>query len=280
MAELSIVILNYNTKAVLENCLKSLEKVKKEADFEVIVVDNASVDGSPEMVRRKFPKFKILVNQQNLGFAKGNNVARKQVKGKYILFLNSDTIVNSGAIAKTLEFIKNDNKIGAISCKVLLQSGELDKDTRRSFPTPWVSFTHFSHLDRIFPNSKIFAKYWYGYKDPKITQEVDVIQGAFFMSPKKVLDEVDWFDEDYFLDGEDIDLCWKIKDKGYKINFYPEVNILHIKKASKSKNKTTSTSSGINSMEIFYKKRMWKKYPLIINYLVLIGIKTLRIVRS
>lgn len=280
MPELSIVILNFNTKDVLANCLESLKKIEKEADFEVLVVDNASTDGSVDMVQKRFPKYELITNQENLGFARGNNAAKERAKGKYVLFLNSDTIVERNAISHTLQFLKDDPKIGAITCKVVLPSGMLDPDTRRSFPTPWVAFTHFSRLDRIFPSSRVFSKYWYGYRDASKTQEVDVIQGAFFMSRKKLLDKVGWFDEDYFLDGEDIDLCWKIKELGYKIIYYPLVFIKHIKKASKKNNKNVSTNSGVKSMEIFYKKRMWSRYPVFINYLVLLGISIMKIVRN
>lgn len=279
MSELSIIILNYNTKDLVVDCLKSLEGIKNEVNFEIIVVDNASIDQSVEYIKKHFPKVRIIVNTQNLGFAKGNNSARSIVKTKYVLFLNSDTIVKPDVIKQTLNYLKQNSKIGAITCDVVLQSGSRDLDTRRSFPTPWVAFTHFSKLDRIFPTSKTFSKYWYGYRDANSIQEVDVIQGAFFLSPKKVLDEVGWFDEDYFLDGEDIDLCWKIKHKGYKIIYNPEVSIIHIKKGSKKKNKI-AVARGVDAMEIFYKKRMWNKYPWIVNIFVIFGIRTMKLVRT
>lgn len=277
MTKLSIVILSYNTKDLLLQCLASLQKVKDELDFDVIVIDNASIDKSAEIVEKKYPRVKIVKNEANLGFAKGNNIAREIVKSKYVLFLNSDTIVKKGAIAETFNYLQSNHDIGAMTCRVLLTDGKDDPDTRRSFPTPWVSLTHFSKLDRLFPRSKIFAKYWRGYEDPLRMYDVDVIQGAFFMSPRKVLDQVGWFSEEYFLDGEDIDLCWKIKKGGYRIVYYPEAYITHIKKASKSKSKSKKT--GVESMEIFYRKNMWSNYPLIVNILVIMGIKILRVIR-
>ena len=167
----------------------------------------------------------------------------------------------------------------------------MDKDARRSFITPWVGLTHLVlKLDRLFPESKTFAKYWYGYESPDKVHEVDVIQGAYFLTTKKVLDEVDWFDEDYFLDGEDIDICWKIKKTGMKIMYYPKVSIIHVKGASKGKknNKDTNVTKkekvkfrtqGVRSMEIFYRKRMWDQYPLILNYLVIVGIRGMLAIR-
>jgi GT2 family glycosyltransferase len=287
--KLSIIILNYNTKDLLLDCLKSLEKVRDEISFEIIVVDNGSSDGSQDALRKL--QIKLIENSKNLGFARGNNAARKVVKGEYILFLNSDTIVNKNVLKETVANIDDNTDVGAITCKTVLSDGSLDNDARRSFPTPWVSFTHLVlPLDKLFPKSKVFAKYWYGYKSPDETHEIDAIQGAFFLTRKKILDEVGWFDEDYFLDGEDIDLSWKIKNKGYKNVYYPKVSIIHLKGATKGKNKKTKSNvslkekikyrmSGVNSMEIFYKKRMWKNYPLPLNLIVLSGIKMLKVMR-
>lgn len=277
---LSIVIVSFNTREVLRDCLVSLDEVKSELDFETIVSDNGSSDGSVQMVKKDFPGVKLIENKANLGFSKGNNVAQKICKGKFVLFLNSDTIVLKGALGKTIDFISKNTKIGSMTCKIVLKDGKLDKDTRRSFPTPLVALTHFSGMDRMFPKSKFFAKYWYSYIDENSVHEVDVIQGAFHLTRKNVLDKVGWFDEDYFLDGEDIDLCWKIKHLGYKIVYYPKVSIIHLKKASKKKHKNKSTLiSGIKAMEIFYRKHLWQRYPFYLNYTVLLGIKILLVVR-
>ncbi len=289
--EISIVILNYNTKGLLRDCLKSLEKVKSEANFEAIVADNGSKDGSQEMIKKSFKWVKLVENNANLGFAAGNNKAKDFCEGDYVLFLNTDTIVKKGALKETLNYLKENKGVGAITCKIELVNGELDKDTRRSFPTPWVSLTHLVlGLDRIFPKSKLFARYWYGYIPDNVTHEIDVIQGAFFLTRKKILDKVGWFNEDYFLDGEDIDLCWQIKKAGWKLIYYPEVSIIHLKGATKGKNKKVKKRAplrerlkfrmaGVNSMEIFYRKRLWDEYPLPLNLLVLAGIKCLKAVR-
>lgn len=282
---LSIVIVSYNTKEILKDCLESLKKVKDEVEFETIVSDNASIDGSVEMVKKNFPWVKLIENKDNLGFSKGNNAASNLCKGEYVLFLNSDTVVHKDTLKKTYEYLERNRDVGSVTCKIVLPNGKLDKDTRRSFPSPWVSFTHLvSPLDRIFPKSKTFAKYWYGYISENETHEVDVIQGAFHMTRKEILDKLGWFDEDYFLDGEDIDLCWRIKKIGYKIIYYPKVTITHVKKASKKKptreNRRRFATSGVESMEIFYKKNMWNMYPLVINYLVISGIRLVRLMRN
>ena len=288
--ELSIIILQYNTKDLLANCLNSLKTVKNELSFEVIVVDNGSTDGSIEAVKNKFGWVKLVENGENLGFAAGNNRAKPYARGKYILFLNSDTLMEKGTLKATVEYLKANKDAGALTCKLVLANGELDKDARRSFPTPWVSFTHLVlHLDKMFPTSPLFSKYWYGYISPEKTHEVDAIQGAYLLAEKGLLDKLGWFDEDYYLDGEDIDLCWRIKELGLKIIYYPKVSIIHLKGASKGKKEAKKRVSlaarlkfrmaGVNSMEIFYKKRLWKHYPLMLNVIVLAGIKFLKLVR-
>ena len=287
--DLSIVILNYNTSELLKGCLQSLNKLKKDLSFEVIVIDNGSYDDSVKLINENFQWVSLLRNEKNLGFAKGNNKAKDLVRADHILFLNSDTIIGKGVLERCLNYFKK-NKLGALTCKLLLADGTADRDARRSFITPWIGLIHlFLRLDRVFPRSKLFAKYWYGYIPEDVTVKVDAIQGAFFLTSKNILDRVGWFDEDYFLDGEDIDLCWKIRKLGYEIIYYPEVSIIHLKGATKGKNrlkKYISLSdrfmyrlSGVNSMEIFYRKRLWNEYPLLINYSVIIGIKILKLVR-
>lgn len=290
--KLSIVVLSYNTKNLLRNCLSSLEKIKNEIDFEVIVPDNGSSDGSAQMVKKEYSWVKKVIEiGKNIGFAVGNNKAKPFVEGEYVLFLNSDTIVYKNTLKEIVGYLDKHDDVGAATCKVVLENGELDKDTRRSFITPWIGLTHiYLKLDRIFPCSNLFAKYWYGYISEEKTHEVDAIQGAFFLVRKKVLDKVNWFDEDYFLDGEDIDLSWKIKNTGWKIIYYPKVKILHLKGASKGKNKKINNISiteklkyrlaGVNSMELFYRKRLWNKYPLILNLIIIAGIRTLKVVRT
>lgn len=270
---LSIIVLNHNTKDITINCLKSIERVKKEVDLEVILSDNASTDGSVEAVKNKFSWVKI-IEGPNISFSNGNNRARKIVQGKYILLLNSDTLVHKGTLKKCVEYFEKNEHIGALTCKLVLPDGSLDKDARRRFPTPWMSF------NRLFlKNGK---EYWYEDISPDLTHEVDAIQGAFFLTSKKILDKVGWLDEKYIFDGEDLDLSFQIKKLGYKIIYYPEASITHLKKASR--NKLTDAQlmrkmQGINSMEYFYRKNMWNNYSLLLNYFVLLGIKFLKLLR-
>lgn len=265
--KLSVIILNYNTKDLTLECLESLYKVRNEVKFEIIVIDNGSTESFPQS-----KNYTLIRNDKNLGFAGGNNCSRNVAKGEYVLFLNSDTLVYKNVLKETVKYMDENKDLGALGCKLVKPDGSLDKDARRSFPTPWVALTHFSGLDKLFPKSKLFARYWYGYLSADVIHEVDALQGAYFLTRKEILDKVNWFSEDYFLDGEDIDLSFKIKNLGYKMIYYPKVSILHIKKASKKKRSLKSKMAGVNSMEIFYIKHLWDKYPLFLNLLIILGI--------
>lgn len=289
--EVSIIILSYNTKKVLTLCLKALFKSKGIKNHQIIVVDNGSSDGSVEYLKNLKPNTLNLTpvfNKNNLGFARGNNTARKFAKGKYVLFLNSDLILEKDTIQKTLDYLETHPQVGGVTCKLKLLNGQLDKDTRRSFPTPWVAFSHFSRLDKLFPKSKLFAQYWYGYLSENKIHPIDVAQGAYFLLRKNVLDKVGWFDQDYFLDGEDIDLCWKIKRAGWPIIYYPKAKAVHLKGVSKGKVKEVQRSfeerkrfisAGVESMEIFYNKRLKGQYPGILTFIVISGIKAINLIR-
>lgn len=268
---LSVVILSHNTKDITLNCLKSLLKVQNEVPCEVIVSDNASTDGSVRAIKNKYSWVKV-IEGPNISYSNGNNRARNIVQGKYVLLLNSDTFVHKNTLKKCIEYLENHKDIGALTCKLILPTGELDKDARRRFPTPWMSFY------RLFLGYG--GKYWYGEISPDKTHEVDAIEGAFFLTTKQILDKVDWFDEKFIFDGEDLDLSFQIKKLGYKIIYYPDVQITHIKKASKNNFSGISRKiQGINSMEYFYRKNLWNNYPILFNYFVLLGIRFLKLIR-
>jgi GT2 family glycosyltransferase len=293
--KLSIVILSYNLKEMLKDCLESLEEVQDEVNFEVIIPDNGSTDGSLEMLQElktQNSKLKTIDIGRNLGFAKGNNQARKYCRGEYVLFLNADTVVYKNTLKKSVEYLDKHKDVGAVTCKMLLANGNLDKDTRRSFITPWIGLVHiFLKLDRLFPKSRLFGQYWYGYISENKIHEVDVIEGAYFLTRKTILDEVDWFDESYYLDGENVELCWQIKERGWKIVYFPKAKITHYKGAAKGKidshtrkqvpleERLKFRMAGVNSMEKFYRRHFWSKYPLPFSLFVLTGIKVVKTAR-
>ena len=267
---LSIVILTYNVESVIKPCLESVFG-QLEKDWEVIVVDNNSSDRTLEIVSG-FP-VKIIKNNENLGFAGGNNLAVKQAGGKYILFLNPDTIVEKGAIKYCLDYLENYPNVGAATVKVVLGSGKLDYSCHRGFPTPWNSLTYFSGLAALFSKSKLFAGYTMGYKNFNEVHEVDAINGAFFMMPKDLGDRLNWFDTDFFWNGEDLDFCFRIKQAGYKIMYLPGKKIIHYKGSSGGHKKGSKTFySRFDVMKLFYDKHYKYVYPKIIRFLVFLGI--------
>jgi len=288
---LSIIIVSYNTKELLKQCLESIvnniDNKDKSLSYEIIVVDNNSQDDSVKMLKNL--KLKIIVNNDNVGFAKANNQGIKVAKGEYLLFLNPDTMVPQNTIPFMLNYMKKHPQVGVATCRVELVNGELDDACHRGFPTPWNTFCHFSGLEKLFPYTKIFAGYSLGYLDLNKTHEIDSGVGAFMLVPKKIGKEINWWDEDYFWYGEDIDFCYRVKEKGYKIMFIPEVKIIHYKGASSGIGKTESKASIVTrrkamfastqAMRVFYQKHYLKKYPWLINQIIFLGIKILEKIR-
>ncbi len=276
--DLSIVILNYNVRDLLLKCLASVFMEKNSKNWQVIVVDNASSDGSVEAVKEKFPDVELVINKKNLGFAAGNNSAISKVKAPVVLFLNPDTEIVDGAIGKSYEYLLSNPDIGALTCRVELPSGKLDYSCHRGFPTPWNSFCYFTGLSKLFSSFKLFSGYTATYLDIRTTHEIDCLTGAFLMVRKIAGESINWWDKDYFWNGEDIEFCFSLKEKGWKIYFYPEVKIIHFKGSSAKsdkKNRLVTTEHGISAMRIFYKKHFYNKYPPILKDLILVGIKTL-----
>jgi GT2 family glycosyltransferase len=286
MLDLSIIIVNYNTREFLKRCIVSIAENVKEITYETIVVDNNSSDGSAEMIKKEFPKVRLIANKINGGFSKANNQGVKISKeSKYILFLNPDTIVKNMTLERMINFMDTHKDVGASTCKLIMPNGKIDDATHRGFPTPWNALCHFSGLARIFPSSRIFAGYNLGWMDFNSIHEIDVLAGAFMLIRRNAGEEVKWWDEDYFFYGEDIDFCYLLKQKGWKIYYVPDVFITHYKGVSggiKSVSKEITTASEetkkraikwrFEAMRIFYKKHYQQKYPRIINLLVNAGI--------
>src|SRR3989344_2540918 len=292
MIDLSIIIVSYNTKEFIIKCLDSISSgIKGKLDFEIIVVDNASTDASVSVISRLRQDFggqanlKIILNKKNLGFSRANNIGIKEAKGRYLLFLNPDTIVHSDTLETMVDFMDAHADAGASTCRVVMPNGELDDASHRGFPTPWNAFAHFLGLSRIFPKSRLFGGYSLGWMDLSKIHEIDACAGAFMIVRRKAGEEVQWWDEDYFFYGEDIDFCYKLKQKKWKIYYVPKESILHykgvsggIKNISKEittadrETKERATRARFEAMKIFYNKHYIKKYPSIITWLVFCGI--------
>lgn len=288
--DLSIIILTYNTKDITKDAVNSIEenylREVSSGRYEVIVADNQSTDGTLKYFQEfkkktKIKTFHIIDNGGNLGFSKGNNMGVKYAKGKYVLFLNPDTIVYKDTLNYMIEFMNANSSVGSASCKLINKDGQIDFNCHRGFPTPWNAFCYFSGLQRIFPKSKIFAGYTQGWKNMDTTHEVDAIEGAFMIMPKNIGEKVGWWDEDYFFYGEDLQFCYNIKKLGYKIYYVGEKSIMHIGGASSGIKKKAAgiTTANIetkkrlqkerfNAMRIFYRKNYKNKYPFVLYYLI------------
>ncbi|MCL6098115.1 MAG: glycosyltransferase family 2 protein, partial [Bacteroidetes bacterium] len=201
MTDLSIIIVNYNVKEFLLNMLDSVQKAAKTISAEIIVVDNASDDGSVESIKEKFPSIKLIVNEKNIGFGAANNIAMLHALGKYFLLINPDTIVREDTFTKMISFFEQNPEAGIAGCKVLNADGTLQLACRRGFPGPWTSFTKVMGLSTLFPKSRLFARYNLTYLDENKTYEVDAVSGAFMMMRKQVYDKIGGFDREFFMYG-------------------------------------------------------------------------------
>ncbi len=274
MIDISVIIVNYNVKELLEQCIISILAASKNLKAEIIVVDNNSFDGSVDYLKSKFASntsIRIIASPINLGFAKANNLGAKEAKGEYLLILNPDTILQEDTLEKSLSFYKSSENTGALTCKLILPNGKLDLACRRSFPTPSVAVYRILGLSRIFPNSKTFGKYNLTYLDENKTYEVDAIVGAFMLFKKDIYDKVNGFDEDYFMYGEDLDLCYRIKKAGYKIFYYPDTSIIHYKGESTKKSSISYVNNFYGAMQIFVKKNLNSSFWLM-NILIKLSI--------
>lgn len=278
LVDLTIVIVSYNTRDLLHTCLTSVTRAMAKNAWEIIVVDNASTDGSVQMVKRDFPDVRVLDNSQNEGFARANNMGLRKGLGKYLLLLNSDTEIPKGTIEAVQVFLDQHPDGGVCTCKVLLPDGSIDPACHRGFPTPWASLTYFTGLERLFPHSKLFARYHQWYKGIDSVHEIDSPMGAFYMIRRDVIDSVGYLDEDYFMYGEDLDWSYRIKQAGWKIYYYPLVTVLHKKKQSGRESgdpalRQKTQRYFYETMKLFYKKHYSHRYSPLITSLVQFGIK-------
>jgi GT2 family glycosyltransferase len=267
--KLSIIIVNYNVKYFLEQCLHAAQKAALEVSSEIIVVDNDSVDGSCQMVEEKFPEIQLISNKQNLGFSKANNQAIRISKGEYILLLNPDTVVEEDSFLKIIGFMDNTPDAGGLGVKMIDGKGRFLPESKRGLPTPEVAFWKMFGFSGLFPHSKRFNRYHLGYLDKDQIHEVDVLAGAFMLLRRKTLDKVGFLDEDYFMYGEDIDLSFRIKLGGYKNYYFPETTIIHYKGESTKKGSINYVKVFYSAMIIFAKKHFSKGnarlYAILIN---------------
>ena len=271
--ELSIIVVTHKNPEQVRITLEAVYASKTDFDYEVICVDNASGDSTPDMIEKEFPKA-MVIRSINDGFSKGNNRGIKLAKGKYILLLNPDTKLMPETLQATYEKIRSNPKIGALTCKLIRADGSMDLACRRSFPSFWGALSRFLHLSFIFPRSKFFSKYNLTFLPEDQEAEVDAISGAFFLTRREVIDQVGMLDEQFFLYNEDFDWCYRIKQAGWRILYFPKVQCYHFKGLSTRKAPFRSLYAFADSIWIWYEKHYADRYPFFVNWLVFLGIWT------
>lgn len=296
---LSVVVLNYNSAEYLPKCLLSIDKSALTDYIEVIIADNASTDNSFTSSQKlnlsnKRINYIFHKNTGNVGFSTGNNqgLSVTNPNSELVLFLNPDTTVEINTLQGMISYLHQNPQIDAATCYITLAlTGQLQPDCHRGFPTPWNTFWHFFGfgLPQLFPKSKIFNGYLLGYLDYSKIQLIDCCVGAFFILKRQVGDTVGWWNEKYFMYGEDLDFCYKLKQDGFKLYFIPDYKIIHyqgvssgLKKSKSSASRETKVRSAkatTNAMKIFYQENLLNNYPQIIHPIIYLGIKMLETYR-
>jgi len=252
--DISIIIVNYNVKDFLNKCLESIFKSQTKLKFEVIVVDNFSQDNSVEYLTPIYPDVNFIKLNSNLGFGKANNIGLESSKGKYLLFLNPDTLISVDTLQKQFDFMQKNASIVISGCKVLNDDSTFQLACRRGFPTPWNSFCKLFGLQDTFPSLKIFSGYNLTYKDINKTYPVDSVIGAFMFCQTDLIKQLAGFDEDFFMYGEDIDLCLRAKKLGYEIYYFHETTIVHFKGESTKRSQINELKHFYDAMKIYVHK--------------------------
>lgn len=268
MLKLSVIIVNYNVRHFLEQCLYSVRKAGKGIAIEVWVVDNHSVDGSIEMLKEKFPEVKLIENKKNVGFSAANNQAIRQSTGEYVLLLNPDTVVEEETFSKVIAFMDSHPDAGALGVKMIDGKGHFLPESKRALPTPQVAFYKIFGLSALFPKSKRFGRYHLTYLPVDETNPVDVLSGAFMLMRKAALDKAGLLDEAFFMYGEDIDISYRITQAGYKNYYFPETRIIHYKGESTKKSSVNYVIIFYNAMRIFAQKHFSQKNARLFSFII------------
>ncbi len=270
--KLSVIIVNYNVRLFLEQCLRSVMKASEKLETEIIVVDNNSADGSVQMVHENFPQVKCIANEKNLGFSAANNQGIEIAQGEYLLLLNPDTVVEEDSFNKTVSYLDDHTNVGGLGVKMIDGKGNFLPESRRGLPTPAVAFYKIFGFSKIFPKSKRFNRYHMGHLKVDETHEVDVLSGAFMMLRSSVLKEIGLLDDTFFMYGEDIDLSYRITQAGYKNVYFPETTIIHYKGESTKKGSLNYVLIFYRAMQIFARKHFTKKRASLFNFLINLAI--------
>lgn len=270
--DLSVIIVSYNVKHFIEQCIRSVIAASEGLSVEIIVIDNNSTDGSVQVIKSLFKQVILIENSENIGFGKANNQALKIAKGKYILFLNPDTIVANDCFKICFDHMEKHSETGACGGKHLNAQGEYLPESKRGLPTPWVSFCKLTGLTRLFPKSKTFAAYYLGHLSNCDVQNIEVLSGAFMFIRHDLLKKIGGFDERYFMYGEDIDLSYEITKLGFKLQYLPQALLLHYKGESTRKNTIKHIQTFYGAMSLFADKHFSNQYKVSFGWAVKLAI--------
>ncbi|MBR1788684.1 MAG: glycosyltransferase family 2 protein [Bacteroidaceae bacterium] len=262
MTDLSVIIVSYNVKYYLEQCLRSVRASRGTLDVEVFVVDNDSPDDSVSYLRPRFPEVHIIANRENYGFSRANNQAIRQAKGRYVLLLNPDTILTERTLTDCVSYLDRHPEVGATGVSMYGSNGRFAWESRRGVPTPWTSFCKMMGLTALFPHSHRFGRYYMRYLDRTEANYIEVISGAFFMLRREAMERVGLLDETFFMYGEDIDLSYRLLQGGWK-NAYVPSPILHYKGESTQKSSYRYVHIFYEAMLIFFDKHFSRRYRLL-----------------
>lgn len=270
--KLSVIIVNYNVKYFLEQCLHSVRRAARDVEVEILVVDNNSVDGSVKMINEKFPEISLIVNNENKGFSVANNQAIRQAKGEYLLLLNPDTLVEDDTFGKIISFMDSHPDAGGLTVKMVDGKGRFLPESKRSLPTPEVAFYKLFGLSRLFPKSRRFGQYHLTYLDNDKISQIGVLSGAFMLIRRSVLDKIGLLDESFFMYGEDIDLSYRITKAGFKNYYFPEARIIHYKGESTRKTSINYVITFYQAMITFARKHYTQKNARLLAFMIHIAI--------
>ncbi|MDR7210661.1 glycosyltransferase family 2 protein [Flavobacterium piscis] len=266
---LSVIILNYNVRYFLEQCVLSVQNAISDIDAEIIVIDNNSDDDSVLMMQNRFPDIKLIINIENVGFPKGNNIGVAHARGKYICILNPDTVVAEDTFSKILAFAEKQTDLGIAGCKLIDGTGNFLPESKRGVPTPWVAFTKIFGLYKLFPNSKFFNQYYAMHIPENKTGKVSILVGAFMIMERSLYNEAGGFDENCFMYSDDIDLSYTVLKKGRENYYFHDTTVIHYKGESTIKDEKYMKRFQ-EAMEFFYQKHFEKS--LFFSVFIKIGI--------
>lgn len=271
--ELDVVIVSYNTRDLLLQCLASVYAAEWEGSLRVFVVDNGSTDGSVEAVRKHYPSCEVIVPGANLGFARANNLALRITRGEFALLLNPDTVVGINCFQHTATFLREHPRAAVATCRLELPNGKLDLACRRSFPTLWNSICRATCLSFLFPKSPTFAGYNLTYLDEAAAANVECVCGAYMLVKREVLDQVGLLDEDYFMYGEDADWCFRIKQAGWDLHYLPQTTTIHYKGQSSNQRPVRMIREFFKGCELYFRKNYFPHHAWWQNWMVLASIR-------